>query len=160
MVSRRRRFAYPMLAPLALTLSACSTAPRDDSAYLTRLLVGSWIAEDDDPDCPGRALYKFRSDGKYTVTHESCDIVSDGFGIFRYGWYISKNHLCFVHLDESASAQVQRPRHFRARYLDRVRLGFVEEQCQWRVEQVTARAVRLVPPQSELRPSLLQRARW
>lgn len=149
-----------LVIALAVSLAACATTPRDDSAYLTRILVGSWVEEDDDPECPSTALYKFRDDGKYTVTHESCDLISDGFGRFHFGWYIAKNHLCLVDVEEEFADEVKRPGLYRERFREQLRRGFVEEHCSTRIEDVTARTVRLVPRSPDARPTLMRRQRW
>jgi hypothetical protein len=146
------------VAFLALALAACQSAPRDRSEYFARMLVGQWEYESGPPDCRGFTSEAYRADGTFTHTSSDCDIVSDGFGRYRYGWYVAREHLCLVHIEAQQSDQVKRPAFYRARFLEMVAEGFVADRCHGKIQKVTPRTITLQEPTGEV--VVMQRSRW
>jgi len=146
-------------APVAL-IAACQSSPPEDSQYIARALVGQWVYESNDHDCRYVYYEAFRSDGTMTSTSSGCDMTSDGFGIFDYGWYVAEGHVCMVHIEEQHKDEKKRPVFYREKFLERVKLGFVESSCRWRVEKVTPTTISIVPRDPALKPFTMKREHW
>ena len=151
---------YLVIAAAGAALAGCTTTPRDDSDAMARALVGEWVYERNDDGCASTTLEEYRADGRYTSTVESCDIVSDGFGIFDYGWYIANEHLCFVEIEEQYKDTVKRPKYYREKYLDAVKRGYTDDHCFWRVGKITARTITMIPRDPERKPFTMRRESW
>src|SRR5688572_10477550 len=100
-------------AALAICAAGCQSAPPYDNQAIARTLVGQWTYEQNEDGCRHTYLEAYRVDGTLTATAESCDITSDGFGNFRYGWYVAKGHICFVDIREQYEDNVKRPNYYR-----------------------------------------------
>jgi hypothetical protein len=150
--------AFASSTALCTALCACASTPRDRSADFARALVGQWEYDHDDPECPGHSYEAYRSNGTYTVTSDGCDLTSDGFGIFRYGWYVAREHLCSVHVEEQYSDTVKRPRLYREKFLAMAKEGFVEARCFEKIVGITPRTITLQKPDG--RTVTMKRSAW
>jgi hypothetical protein len=81
----------------------------------------------------------------------------DGFDL-HYGWYVARNHVCFVHVEEEFSDEVKRPAFYRERFQEMVESGFVAERCPWFVESVTPRTMTIQVRGESPETLMLQRA--
>jgi hypothetical protein len=144
-------------AALAAALASCATTPRDRSADFARALVGQWEYEHDDPECPGHSSEAYRANGTYTATSSNCHLESDSFH-FHYGWYVAREHLCIVNIEEQHSDLVKRPRFYRDRFLALSRNGFVEDRCHEKFQSVSARTITLTDRNG--RTTTMKRRRW
>ncbi len=158
-VIRSRRYLTPVLiAVLCPMLSSCASTPRDRSPDFARALVGQWEYDHNDPECPGHSSEAYRANGTYTSTSSNCDLQSDGFGRFRYGWYVAREHICMVDIEEQESGRVKRPRLYRAQFLSLVKEGFVEDRCFEKIVGMTPRTITLQKPDG--RVVTMKRSRW
>jgi hypothetical protein len=154
------RFPRVVLIVCAGALSACAHAPPDQSQAIARALVGQWEHQTGDAECPGTSSEAYRANGTYTATSTSCDLTSDGFGIFRYGWYVARQHVCYVGVEEQYKDEVKRPKLYREMYLAAVKEGFVEDRCVLRVLRVTTNAIEMVATGADSKPFTMRRKRW
>ena len=46
------------------------------------------------------------------------------------------------------------------KFLELVKLGFVESSCRWRVEKVTPTTISIVPRDPDLKPFTMKREHW
>jgi hypothetical protein len=145
---------------LALYLQGCESAPPFRNEAIARALVGQWVYDRSEPDCQRTSYDAFRTDGTMTSTDESCDIISDGFGIFDYGWYVADGHVCFVDVEEQRTDSVKRPAHYREKFHELVKRGFVEESCIWKVVRMTPATISIVPRNPESPPFTMKRESW
>ena len=140
------RGSISLLLLTALGAAACAPVPRDESAAIARVLVGRWQYEYGDPDCRGFAQDGFRSNGTFTTTSSDCNLIDDGFGNYHYGWYVAREHLCYVEvaeeMEDKSRGREKRRALYRARFLAMVKEGFVEDRCGQRV--IEARTSRVV----------------
>jgi len=150
---------YWFFVAAAAALAGCATTPRDDSDAMARALVGKWVYERNDDGCASTTYEEYRADGRLTSTIDSCDIISDGFGIFIYGWYIADEHLCLVEIEEQFKDEVKRPKYYREKYLEAVKRGYSDTSCHWRVDKVTARTITMVPRDPD-KPFTMRRRGW
>ena len=127
-----------------LSSSACQTTLPDDSDAIARALVGLWQYDYGEEDCPGNAIMGFRADGKVTSTSGDCQLDSDGFGEYTYGWYVADGAICTFEIEEEfadRAAGRSRPKLYRRLYLAKVKEGFVGERCDWKVLKFSRREI-------------------
>ena len=144
---------YPVFT-LALACAGCETTPRDDSDAIARTLVGMWEYDFGGEQCPGNALLGLRADGKLTSTFGDCEMDSDGFGRYVYGWYVVNETVCFFELEEEFDDLAKgesRPKLYRRLYLEKVREAFVAERCGWKVVRFSRKEI-VIDPEGEAPP--------
>lgn len=149
-----------LFALMSLACVACETTRGHDDADLQRQMVGQWQYDRDEDGCAMHAYVAYRGDGTLTATYESCDMISDGFGRFTYGWYVADGHLCFVEIEEQYKDQVKRPKQYRKAFIEKAKRGFVEEDCPWRVGRMTAKTMEILPRHPESKPFKMRRENW
>jgi hypothetical protein len=139
--------------------AGCQVAPHDDSTAIARRLVGMWEYDYGGEQCPGNAILGLRANGTLTSTFGDCEMDSDGFGRYVYGWYVVDDRVCFIELDEEfddlAKGASPRPALYRRLYEALVREGFVEGRCDWKVLRSSGKEI-VIDPDGEAPPHTMR----
>jgi len=133
---------YLISIVLAVFLN-CESSASDSSQKISRILVGEWEWETNYNNCHSLENMAFRSNGTLTSTSESCEIDSDGFGLFSYGWYVANDHICFTHDERQYHDENPRKSEYKKLFLEQLKEGYVQERCNWKVKRYSKKEIEI-----------------
>ncbi len=133
---------YIILVLLAVILNSRSHAS-ENAQVISRILVGEWEWETNNNGCHSFENMAFRGDGTLTSTSESCDMASDGFGLFSYGWYVANEYICFTDDERQHHDEKPRKSEYRKLFLAQVKEGYVKERCNWKVKRYSKKTIEI-----------------
>lgn len=133
---------YIIFVVLAVIFNGKSHAS-ENAQKISRILVGEWEWETNNNGCYSLESMAFRSNGTLTSTSESCDMYSDGFGLFSYGWYVANEYICFTHDERQFHDEKPRRAEYRKVFLARVKEGYVDERCSWKIKRYSKKEIEI-----------------
>ena len=137
-----KNMKYIIFVVLAGFLNSESIAS-DSAKEISRILVGEWEWETNNNNCHSLHNMAFRSNGTLTSTSESCEMASDGFGLFTYGWYVANDYICFTNDERQYHNNKPRKAEDKKLFLAQVKEGYVEERCTWKVKSYSKKEIEI-----------------